>query len=187
MACLLPRTWLGCLGRSAPTRQAPWLISDSRVKISRSIRTGRPSSRWRGSIASAWSCSTAMQRRPLWRGRKESTRSRGPVRLRLWAVSEGHLFRCDARTFFSAPARGRSAPAIPWVRGGRASHVRRLLWPWLVAPPALTLWLIFRLHEPGPALLLGGAAFAVCGLASVAVGLQALARREKVRAVPLSK
>ncbi len=103
------------------------------------------------------------------------------------SIGRALVSACDARTFFSAPARGRSAPTIPWVRGGRASHVRRLLWPWLVAPPALTLWLIFRLHEPGPALLLGGAAFAVCGLASVAVGLQALARREKVRAVPLSK
>ena len=84
----------------------------------------------------------------------------------------------SAQGFFERPAAALTKSPVPWVRGGKAARLRSRVWPWLAFGPALFLVVPHRLSA---------AALAVAGCGAVALGLRALALREKLRSVPVSK
>jgi hypothetical protein len=69
---------------------------------------------------------------------------------------------------------------IPWIRKDRASRLRLGLVPWIVLGPLFAIRML-------PNARVAAAALAVCGVASLAVGLAGLRLRERVRAVPQAR
>ena len=93
-------------------------------------------------------------------------------------ASAGLARSVKAQAFFARPGAARAASPVPWVRRGRAAHLRLRLWPWLVLGPLIFLVMPHRLSAIG--LVLAG-----CG--AIAFGLHSLSLREKLRSVPVSR
>jgi hypothetical protein len=83
-----------------------------------------------------------------------------------------------ARSFFVTPGPARAPSPVPWVRRGRAAHVRLRLWPWLALGPAALVFVPQRLCAIG---------LALAGGVAVGLGLRALSLSEKLRSVAVSK
>lgn len=94
------------------------------------------------------------------------------------SASAGLARSVKAQAFFARPGSTCAVSPVPWVRRGRAAHLRLQLWPWLVLGPAVFLVVPHRLS----AIAL---AFAGCG--AIGFGLRSLSMREKLRSVPVSK
>ena len=86
--------------------------------------------------------------------------------------------RTPAEVFQARPAAREKSP-VPWIRRGKKSRVRGTLWPWF-SPGAIVL-LYFRASPLGIAVLTAS------GLVAIGLGLRWLAKRERVRALPLAK
>ena len=93
----------------------------------------------------------------------------------------------EARAFFTAPPPKRAAAVLPWIRRGKPSHLRWSPWPWLVGPPLAAFFLAAKFSREREVGILFGFAFLIGGVSSVILGLRSLARRERVRSVPLSR
>lgn len=94
-------------------------------------------------------------------------------------VASGDSTPVEPKRYLSAPRPAPAKSPIPWIRKGRKSRTRWLLWPWLAAGPVLASL------SANP--MVAAAALLVCGVAAGALGLRALRRREHIRAVPQAR
>ncbi len=94
------------------------------------------------------------------------------------AASAGLARSVKAQAFFARPGAARAASPVPWVRRGKAAHLRLRLWPWLVLGPAVFLLVPHRLSAIG---------LALSGCGAIGFGLRSLSLREKLRSVPVSR
>lgn len=94
-------------------------------------------------------------------------------------VVSGDPTPIEPKRYLSAPRTAPTKSPIPWIRKGKKSRTRWLLWPWLAAGPVLAL----RSANP----TVGAAVLLICGVVAGALGLRALRRREHIRAVPQAR
>jgi len=102
-----------------------------------------------------------------------------PVAAGHLTIASGDSTPIEPERYLSAPRRASAKSPVPWIRKGKKSRTRWILWPWLLAGPALAL----LSGHPGFA----AAALAISGFGAAALGLRSLRRRERIRAVPQAR
>lgn len=102
-----------------------------------------------------------------------------PVPAGQLTIANGDSTPIEPERYLSAPRKASAKSPVPWIRKGKKSRTRWILWPWLAAGPTLALWS----GHPGFA----AAVLAVFGVGAAAIGLRSLRRRERIRAVPQAR